>query len=155
MHWFLTCGSKPFGDWISDILNVYITIYNSIKLQLWSSSEIILWFWGGVITTRGVVLKGQCIRKVENHWCSGSQKQAKRWPFFFPSWPSTSWSVHREADGSWMPWSHHSSVPASTSTPRTRTRTRTRALWAPVTTELCDYCTETFSTDPGFLIQQP
>lgn len=35
------------------------------KLQLWSSNEIILWL--GVNITRGTLLKGSRIRKVENH----------------------------------------------------------------------------------------
>ena len=39
------------------------------KLQLWSSSERILWLW--VTTACRTVLKGHSAKKVENHWSRG------------------------------------------------------------------------------------
>ena len=55
--------------WGSHIRLWFITVS---KLQLWRSNEIMLWL--GVSITRGTVLKGHSIRKVENHWSRMRQK---------------------------------------------------------------------------------
>lgn len=54
---------------ISDILQVRHLNHDiciSSKITVMKNNEIILWF-GGVITTRGTVLKGCSIRELQNH----------------------------------------------------------------------------------------
>jgi hypothetical protein len=74
-----TCESRP--TWkskdafievtyqISCIPDIYIMIHSSRKISYEIATKITLW-WGGIIRTRGAVLKGHHSRKIENH-CSG------------------------------------------------------------------------------------
>jgi hypothetical protein len=91
------------------------------KLQLWSSSEIILWL--GVTTTWGTLLKGCSVRKVESHYPKDSYVgfwlfiqlcrncgAFKRWclwvaycPYGTPNW----W----EGGCSWLIWLHMGPFP--------------------------------------------
>ena len=67
--WVATpCGeSHDLFIWI--IYKIFTLWFTTVaKLQLWISSEILLWL--GVPTTWGTVLKGHSIRKVEKHCCS-------------------------------------------------------------------------------------
>ena len=67
--WVATpCGeSHDLFIWI--IYKIFTLWFTTVvKLQLWISSEILLWL--GVTTAWGTVLKGHSIRMVEKHCCS-------------------------------------------------------------------------------------
>ena len=53
-QWFLTCGSQPLGWWTTlsqgshsgyPACEMFTSWFITAKLQLWSSSDIILWLW--------------------------------------------------------------------------------------------------------------
>lgn len=60
---FITCRS--WSLWGRGSYQIFLTNYNSSRLQLWNSNEIILWLT--VTTTRESVSKAHSVRKAENH----------------------------------------------------------------------------------------
>jgi hypothetical protein len=71
--WFRN-GLRPPQGHISDILHIryYTAIRTVVKLELWSSNEITLWWGGGGgHTFWGTILKFHIIREVENYCLGG------------------------------------------------------------------------------------
>ena len=67
--WVATPCGESHGLFIWITIKIFTLWCNTVaKLQLWISSEILLWL--GVHTAWGTVLKGHSIRMVEKHCCS-------------------------------------------------------------------------------------
>lgn len=94
VQWSSTCGLWPLQGvtyQVSHILDIYITIHNiTVKLQLWSSSGVILWLVGHH-NTRDEGLCLESIKKIEDHCCKETQ-----------AWSRETFSWNMEAQDAWV-----------------------------------------------------